>query len=87
MLEEKTGLGGRSSGAGMKDAERFENSVDRGRRDGIEEIEDLGGEKSELGLVGGDPFWEDGLEALGTWQVSEEPDLLKRLQDLGLGVF
>jgi hypothetical protein len=42
MFEEKSGFGGRASGAGMKDSEGFENSVDGGRRDGLEEIEDLG---------------------------------------------
>ena len=42
MLEEKAWFGGRSSGAGMKDAEGFEYSVNGGRRDGFEEIEDFG---------------------------------------------
>ena len=87
MFEEQTGLGGRASGAGVKDAEGFENSVDRGRRDRFEEIEDFRGKESELGLVGRYPLGENGFEALGARQVGEEPDLLKGFEDLGPGVF
>ena len=42
MFEEKAGLGGRASGASVKDTEGFENSVDRGWRDGFKESQDSG---------------------------------------------
>jgi len=41
MFEEKARLGGRASGAGVKDSEGFENSVNGGRGDGFEESEDF----------------------------------------------
>ena len=74
MFEEESWFGGASSFAPVEPLDGFEKTVDGGRGDLQEFLDDVKGKRTVVDLVRTDPVVDSGFKPLGTDEIGADPD-------------